>query len=348
MRKTITSSIFIVCLIFSSQVNSQTFENAVKLPAASPKAKVYQQIGVTDMAISYHRPLVKGREIFGKLIPFGKVWRTGADENTIIKFSTDVAIDGKVVKAGAYGLHAIPNKNNWTIILNKETKAWGSYFYKQEKDVLRFNVASKTATHQEAMTFSFAQVSANKATVELRWATTSVSFDVNVNSAELVNNNIKAQLNSLPWWGWTGLHNAAQYNLNNNVYLDDALVWINRSVQNNRNYSNLTLKAKILEKQGNKAEADKLNAEALKLGTIRELQRAAFFKFRAKDNKGGMDILKNVLKNSPNNYQSFTTMAWGYQQIKDNKSAKKMYKKALRMAPKDKKEAISKAMDKLK
>lgn len=348
MKKIITLSMFIICFVFSSQVNAQVFEYAVKLPAASPKAKIYQQVGVTDMTISYHRPLVKGRTVFGKLIPFGRVWRTGADENTIIKFSTDVTIDGKTVKAGAYGLHTIPNKDSWTVILNKETKAWGSYFYKKEMDVLRFNVTPKTSTHQEAMSFNFSQVSANKATVSLNWATTSISFDVDVNTVDLVNEDIKSQLNSLPWYGWTGLYNAALYNFNNNAHLDDAIKWLDRSIGNNKNFRNLTLKANILEKQGNKVEADKLNAEAVKLGTIRELQRAAFFKFRAKDNKGGIDILKNAIINSPKNYQSFAVMAWGYEQIKDNKSAKKMYKKALKMAPSDKKEAIKKAMDKLK
>ena len=347
MKKIITSSIFIVCLLVSSQVNAQ-FEHAVKLPAVSQKAKVYQQIGVTDMAISYHRPLVKGREIFGKLIKFDKIWRAGADENTVIKFSTDVTIDGKTVKAGAYGLHAIPGKNNWTIILNKETKAWGSYFYKKENDVARFSATTKTTAHQEAMAFNFTHVTPNKATITLSWATTSVSFDVHVNTTDLVNEDIKQQLNSLPWFGWTGLYNAAQYNLNNNVHLDDAVKWIDKSIRNNRNYSNLSLKAKILEKQGNKADADKLNIEALTLGTARDLQRAAFFKFRAKDTKGGIEVLKNVLKNSPNNYQSYAVMAWGYEQVKDNKSAKKMYKKALKIAPSDRKEAIQNALDKLK
>ena len=117
---------------------------------------------------------------------------------------------------------------------------------------------------------------------------------------------------------------------------------------NNKNFNNLSLKAQILEKQGNKADADKLDKEALKVGTARELQRAAFFKFRAKENTAGIEILKNAIKNAPNNYQSFAVVAWGYEQIKDSKSAKKMYKKALRMAPSDKKEAIQKAMDKLK
>jgi len=347
MKKIITSSIFVVCLLIGSQVNAQ-FEHAIELPAASPKAKVYQQIGVTDMTISYHRPLVKGREIFGKLIPFGKIWRAGADENTVIKFSTDVTIDGKVVKAGAYGLHAIPTKDNWTIILNKETKAWGSYFYKKEKDVLRFSAAPTTAAHQEAMTFNFTQVTANKVTVALNWATTSVRFDIHVNSTDLVNESIKSQLNSLPWWGWTGLYNAAQYNLNNNVHLEDAMTWVDRSIRNNKNFNNLSLKAQILEKQGNKADADKLHKEALKVGTARELQRAAFFKFRAKEHKAGIEILKNAIKNAPNNYQSFAVVAWGYEQVKNSKSAKKMYKKALKMAPSDKKEAIQKALEKLK
>jgi len=347
MKKIITSSLFIVCLIFSSQVNAQ-FEHAVKLPAASPKAKVYQQIGVTDMAISYHRPLVKGRDIFGKLIPFGKIWRAGADDNTIIKFSTDVTIDGKVVKAGAYGFHAIPNKNNWTIILNTETKAWGSYFYDKSKDVIRFNATSKSSQHQEAMMFSFENIKADGATVELSWATTSVSFDVHIDSKHLVNENIKSQFNTLPWWGWTGLYNAAQYNLNNNVYLDDATKWIDRSIRNNRNFNNLSLKAKILEKQGNRADADKLNTEALGIGSVRDLQRAAAGKFRAKDTNGGLEILKHNIKNAPKNYQSYTAMAWGHEQAKDKKSALKMYKKALKLAPSDRKERINKAIDKLK
>ncbi len=348
MKKIITLSIFIICLVFTSQVNSQVFEYAVKLPPASPKAKIYQQVGVTDMTISYHRPLTKGRTVFGKLIPFGKIWRTGADENTIIKFSTDVTIDGKVVKAGAYGLHTIPNKENWTVILNSETKAWGSYFYKKEKDAIRFTVTPKTTAHQEAMNFNFTQVSANKATVALSWATTTISFEVQVNTSDLVNENIKSQLNSLPWYGWTGLYNAALYNFNNNVHLEDAVKWLDRSISNNKNFRNLSLKANILEKQGNKEAADNLNTEALKLGTARELQRAAFFKFRAKENKAGIEILKNAAINAPNNYQSFAVMAWGYEQVKDSKSAKKMYKKALKMAPSDKKEAIQKAMNKLK
>ena len=347
MKKLITSSLIIMCFLATSQLQAQ-FEHAVNLPAVSQKAKVYQQVGITDLMVTYHRPLVKNREIFGKLIPFGKIRRAGADINTVIKFSTDVTIDGKLVKAGAYGFHTIPNKDSWTIILNKETKAWGSYFYDKSKDVLRFTVSPKKAAHQELLTFNFNNVTANKATVGLSWAETSVSFDISINSSDLVNESIKSQLNSLPWWGWTGLYNAAQYNLNNNVHLDDAVKWVDRSIRNNRNFNNVSLKSKILEKQGKSEEAKKLYSSALKIGTVRDLQRAAAFKFRAKDSKGAFEILKQNFKNAPKNYQSYTAMAWGHTQVGNKKAALKMYKKALKLAPKERMDRIKKAMEKLK
>lgn len=346
LSKLLKSTLIIASLLITNLVASQ-IENPIELPVSSPKAVIHQQIGVTDISISYNRPQVKGREIFGKLIPFGKVWRTGADQNTVLTFTTDVQINGTEVKAGAYGLHTIPNKDRWIVILNKETKAWGSYFYNKEKDVLRFEVPTATTAMKEAMTFAFTEISKNSTTISLNWEKTSIAFEITMNSEELVQQHIKSQLNSLPWFGWTGLHNAAAYNLKNNVYLDDALVWINRSIRNNRNYNNLTLKAKILEKQGKESAAESMHNQALKIATPLELQRAAYSKFNTNQPKEGIDLLKNTIKNAPNNYQSYLAMAWGYEQIKDDKSAVKMYKKALKIAPTDTKEHIEKAMVKL-
>ena len=346
IQKLLKSTLIIASLLVTNLVAAQ-MENPIQLPASSPKAVIHQQIGVTDISISYNRPQVKGREIFGKLIPFGKVWRTGADENTILTFTTDVQINGTTVKAGAYGLHTIPNKDRWTVILNKETKAWGSYFYNKEKDVLRFEVPTTTTAMKEAMNFEFSKVSENSTTISLNWEKTSISFEITLNSEELVQQHIKSQLNSLPWFGWTGLYNAATYNLENDVYLDDALVWINRSIRNNRNYSNLTIKAKILEKQGKESAAKSIHNQALIIAAPIELQRAAYSKFTANQSKEGIDLLKNIIKNAPNNYRSYLAVAWGYEQIKDDKSALKMYKKALKIAPADTKENIEKAMVKL-
>ncbi|MDT7832928.1 DUF2911 domain-containing protein [Flavobacteriaceae bacterium S356] len=347
MKKLITLSIFAFFLTFSVQTHAQ-FEHPVKLPNASQKAKVYQQVGVTDITIVYHRPLVKGREVFGKMVPFGKVWRTGANENTVIKFSTDVTINGKELKAGKYGFHAIPNKDNWTLIFNKDNESWGSYFYNQERDALRVDVAATSTEHNELLTYSFTDVSSDAATVNLAWDKTMVSFTVKAKTKDLAVASLKRQINSLPFWGWTGLYNAANYTLTNNTHLEDGLTWINRSVQNNKNFTNLMLKSQILEKLNKSAEAQPLIAEAFEMGTINQINRYAYFKFQAKDNAAGINALKHNIKNNPKNYQSYTAMAWGYTNAGDKKEAMKMYKKALKMAPKDKTANIEKAMAALK
>lgn len=347
MKKLITLSFFVLFLGFSFQTHAQ-FEYPVKLPNASQKAKVYQQVGVTDISVVYHRPLVKGREVFGKMVPYGRVWRTGANENTVMKFSTDVMINGKELKAGKYGFHAIPNKDKWTLIFNKDNESWGSYFYNQERDALRINVTPTSTSHNELLTYSFTDVTANEATVNLAWDKTMVSFTIKVATKNLAIASLKRQMNSLPYWGWTGLYNAANYTLTNDTHLEDGLKWINRSIQNNKNFTNLMLKSQILEKLNRTAEAKPLVTEAFGMGTINQINRYAYFKFQAKDNQAGLDALKHNIKNSPKNYQSYSAMAWGYTNAGNNKEALKMYKKALKMAPKDKKANIEKAMAALK
>lgn len=347
MKKLITLSIFALFLTFSVQTHAQ-FEYPVTLPNASQKAKVYQQVGITDIAIVYHRPLVKGREVFGKMVPFGKVWRTGANENTVIKFSTDVMINGKELKAGKYGFHAIPNKDNWTLIFNKDNASWGSYFYKQERDALRIDVTPATTDHNELLTYNFTDVTSDEATVNLYWDKTKVSFKVKVNTKDLTIASLKKQMNSLPFWGWSGPYNAANYAYNNNTNLEDGLTWINRSIQNDKNFTNLILKSQILKKLNRSAEAQPLADEAFGMGTLNQINRYAYFRFQAKDNAAGIDALKHNIKNNPKNYQSYTAMAWGYTNTGNKKEAMKMYKKALKMAPKDKKANIEKAMAALK
>ena len=107
------------------------------LPEASPAATVSQRIGLTDISITYHRPAVNKRTVWGTLVPYGEVWRAGANENTVLTFSTDVTVGGQKIPAGAYGLHVIPTAKDWTLILNRESHAWGSFFYDQKDDVGR-------------------------------------------------------------------------------------------------------------------------------------------------------------------------------------------------------------------
>ncbi|MFY0603427.1 MAG: DUF2911 domain-containing protein [Flavobacteriaceae bacterium] len=347
MKKIITLSIFTLFLAFSVTTHAQ-FEYPVKLPNSSQKAKVYQEVGVTDITIVYHRPLVKGREVFGKMVPYGKVWRTGANENTVIKFSTDVTINGKELKAGKYSFHAIPNKDNWTLIFNKDNESWGSYFYNKERDALRVNVTPSSTNHNELLTYSINEVTSNSATINLAWDKTMVSFNLAVKTKDLAIASLKKQMNSRPFWGWTGLYNAANYAFTNDAHLEDGLTWINRSIQNNKNFTNLMLKSQILVKLNKPEEAKPLVSEAFGMGTLNQINRYAYFKFQAKDNAAGLEALKHNIKNDPKNYQSYTAMAWGYTNTGDKKEAIKMYKKALKMAPKDKHANIEKAMTALK
>ena len=140
-----------------------TAQQNLTQPRVSQHASVSQRIGLTDITVDFHRPGVQGRDIWGALVPYDQVWRAGANENTTISFSTEVSINGNVVPAGTYGLHMIPTESQWTIILSKDYEAWGSFFYKEENDQLRFATEPGVATFQEWLSYAFKNLSANSA-----------------------------------------------------------------------------------------------------------------------------------------------------------------------------------------
>src|SRR5262245_21834662 len=148
----------------------------LKLPRPSQKGSVTQTIGLTDVTLTYSRPGVKGRVIWGDLVPYDKVWRTGANEATTISFTKDVTIDGKALPAGTYSLHTIPGKTTWTVIFNKKAEQWGSYEYDQAQDALRIQATPSTGPSQEWMGFSFPDVKTDSARCELAWEKLRVGF----------------------------------------------------------------------------------------------------------------------------------------------------------------------------
>ena len=157
---------------------------AAALPAQAPKvrqspaASVSQDLGLTKVEISYHRPAVKGRVIWGGVVPYGKVWRAGANEATTISFSGPVKVAGHEVPAGSYALFAIPGKEQWTLILDKNPKQWGAFSYKPEEDLLRFEVAPSAAPMQEWLAYTMDLTDQATATVTLRWEKLALSFPV--------------------------------------------------------------------------------------------------------------------------------------------------------------------------
>src|SRR5437879_11124393 len=138
--KTIKLQPFALCLSILAVATPVFAQNDLNLPDASQAAEVKQRIALTDITIKYHRPLVNGRKIWGGLVPYGKVWRAGANENTTIEFSDPVSVEGQPLAKGEYGLHMIPNPDSWTETFSKTNTAWGSYSYNQDEDALRVNV----------------------------------------------------------------------------------------------------------------------------------------------------------------------------------------------------------------
>ncbi|MFL6542964.1 MAG: DUF2911 domain-containing protein, partial [Chthoniobacterales bacterium] len=196
-------------VLVAPRANSQT---DLDLPMQSQSAEVKQRVGVTDITIKYHRPLVNGRKIWGGLVPFGQVWRAGANENTTIEFSTPVTIEGKPLPSGTYGLHMIPNADKWTVIFSKFSQAWGSYTYNQAEDALRVDVKPlPLGEPEDALEYEFENLKADAVDVTLKWEKTAVPFHVAVNEPETTVAAIKNQLRGRAQYSWGPLNEAAQY-----------------------------------------------------------------------------------------------------------------------------------------
>jgi len=211
------------------------------LPRPSPNASVTQMVGITEITIKYSRPGVKGREIWGKLVPYGEVWRTGANENTTIKFNTPVKIEGHELPAGVYGLQTIPAQGDWTLILSKDANEWGAFSYKQEDDALRIQAKPQPAEFRERMAFDFEDVTDTSTKVVLHWEKLKVPFTVEVDTPKLVVAKVQDAVR-MPL-------QAANFCIQNNTCLDEAGRWIDASLALQENFSNLRAKAMLLAKK---------------------------------------------------------------------------------------------------
>jgi hypothetical protein len=180
MYKTVLQLFLFLLLITIASVVISAQSLVLDLPLRSQYAEVTQRIGVSTITIKYSRPLVNERKIWDGLVPYGKVWRTGANTNTRISFSDPVTIEGKPLDRGTYGLHTIPNAGEWTIIFSKNSTSWGSFTYDQMEDALRVNVKSKPAVSHNALTFEFDELQPESAVVALKWEKIEVPFKVAV------------------------------------------------------------------------------------------------------------------------------------------------------------------------
>jgi hypothetical protein len=245
-------------LVFVTAVPAQV-QNDWVMPRVSPAASVGQTVGVTQITISYHRPAVNGRVIWGGLEAYDKVWRAGANDATTITFTSNVRVDGNPLSAGVYALFVIPTTTDWTVIFNDVSRQWGAFRYDPTQDALRIKVKPDTAEHQERLEYSFPSVTDNSAQVMLRWERKKLQFTVSVDSVSLA----VAKTRTIFNWeaGWF----AANYFYSQRTNLDEALKWANASIALEENLSNLTLKARILAELKRHDEAIQVASRALTL-----------------------------------------------------------------------------------
>lgn len=222
--KTMIRSVVLLFVVLGYQVEISA--QGVKMPAASSGQTIIQDFGLGKITVVYSRPNMKGRKIFGALEPYGKVWRTGANSATLIKFTEDVTVEGKNIPAGEYGLFTIPNKTEWTVILSKTSKTWGAYTYSEADDFARFTVKPmKIKQALETFTIQFADVKPTSAQLHLMWENTAVAINLTTSIDAKVMASIEAAMKSdrKPYF------QAAQYYFENGKDLNTALSWMNEA-----------------------------------------------------------------------------------------------------------------------
>lgn len=319
------------------------------VPDVSPAASVTQVLGLTEMVVSYHRPAIRGRKLWGGLVPYDQVWRAGADENTTVSFSTDVTVNGKKLAAGTYGLHLIPTTGDWTAIFSKESGAWGSFSYDEKEDAARVTVKPEPAAQQERLGFAFDEPTADSVVLALRWDKVRVPLQIKIDLGRTVLDAYKAQLRGIPRFGWQGWSQIANWAAQNNIDLDDAMTWVDRSIGMNRNFTNLRTKALVLRKKGDTAGAEKLTKEAIDIATEAEVNAYGYQLVAQQKNDEAIAMFEKNVKDHPTSWNAHDSLAEAYAAKGDKKRALEHYTKALSMTTIDiQKTRIAAAIEQVK
>jgi hypothetical protein len=340
--------LFMAVAIFFFLISFSLFaQQNLTLPDVSQHADLMQQVGMTEIRIDYHRPGVRGREVWGKLVPHNQVWRAGANQNTTISFSREVLIYGKTVPAGTYGLHMIPTESNWTIILNKDFRAWGSFFYKEDNDLIRFKVNPITAEFQEWLMYTFDEVTPNSVIASLNWEKLKVPFKIEIDLHKQMLDEMTIQLTGIPGFFWQGWNQAANYCYVNGVELEKGLEWVEHSIGINKNVANTFTKALILTALGKNDEASKLKSEAFTNAAEADINNLGYQLLGGGKIEDAIEVFKKNTEMYPASWNVWDSLAEGYMNKGDKKLAVDIYKKALRMAPENQQERINGALTQL-
>jgi hypothetical protein len=277
-------------------------QSILTLPEQSQRAVVVQRIGLTDITITYHRPLAGTRKIWGGIVPYGQVWRAGANENTAIEFSTPVSVEGQPLAKGIYGLHMMPGADSWTVIFSKNSSAWGSFSYNQAEDALRVTVKPQPAELHDALTYDFDDVKPGSAVVKLQWEKLAVPFTVSANETEVTLASLRDELRSGKQYVWESGAEAAQYCLANKVAYEEGLAWANKSIAIEERFENLILKSDLLKALNRESESTPVREKAMSAANVTQI----YFYARSLQSQNqpaqAMDVFKVTVKRFPDHW----------------------------------------------
>ncbi|WP_239576413.1 DUF2911 domain-containing protein [Archangium primigenium] len=266
MKKFVGCAAAVVVTLCSPPARAQ-----LALPAPSPAAKVSQVVGLTEISLDYSSPAVNGRKIWGALVPWNQVWRTGANMATKITFARDVTFGGKPVPAGTYALVSVPTEQGWTMVLNKDLRLFGGgKAYDTKEDVVRVPATVTEIPNRERLTFLFSNTTADQTSLDLEWEKTRVSVPIQANTSAQATENIKTAVND----AWRSLANAGRYVADTSKDYPKALEYLDDSLAIQSHWLNNWIKADILARSGKYAEARKFAQTAWDLG---QKDEAGFF-----------------------------------------------------------------------
>jgi tetratricopeptide (TPR) repeat protein len=302
MRRYVAVAALMVTGLFVAVPFAQAQSALLNLPDASQHARVSQRIGITDITIDYHRPLVRGRKIFGGLQAYGQVWRAGANYNTTIEFSDPVTVEGQPLPKGVYGLHLIPGETSWVVIFSKNSTSWGSFTYDKAEDALRVTVKPQAVENHEALSYDFEDPEPNSALITMRWEKVAVPFKVEVNTPEIVQQSLRNQLRARPQFEWQAWEEAASYLLNNKLSAEEAARYADRSIEIEDRFENEMTKSHALSALGRKEDALAARERAIAKGSqiqVHSYGRGLQTQGRQEE---ALELFRDNIKKDPNSW----------------------------------------------
>ncbi|HVU97916.1 MAG TPA: DUF2911 domain-containing protein [Puia sp.] len=313
----------------------------------SPAATVSQTIGISTVTVSYSRPSVKGRAIWGTLVPYGynkqgfgagndAPWRAGANENTVIRLSHPAKIEGQAVPAGEYGLFFVVNQDNTgEVILSKDSRSWGSFWYMPEHDLFRAKIKLNEVPMTEMLTYDFQNLTKTSAELDLNWEKKQFPVRIEFDVDAIVMANAVEELKGPVGFNWQGYASAANYALANKTNYDQAMAWIDRAVLINPNFNTLSTKSKLLKAMGKEAQSDSLMHEAVAVGTENDLNQFGYQLLNDKLYDRAIEVFILNTQKHPKSANTFDSLGEAYATKGDKKNAILNFKRSLSLNPPD-------------